>query len=73
LSQPTPEQAACFLSDLDSLCRMHGLSLAHEDGQGGFIITAFREPLLRWLMAAQVRSVEETRKTVGWPLEEKRP
>ena len=72
MSKPTRDQADRFLSDLEWLCRQHGLSLAHQDGQGAFIVTEYREPLLRWLKAAQVQSVEETEADVGWSLEDGR-
>jgi hypothetical protein len=41
-----------FFDDIEIVCRHHGLSLSHEDHQGGFIVMPFEEGLLRWLRAA---------------------
>ena len=41
-----------FFNDLESVFKKHGLSLSHEDTQGGFIIEPFSDKNLKWLMAA---------------------
>lgn len=39
---PPPEVQA-FLADLAMVCRKHGLSLAHEDDQGAFLVVPWSE------------------------------
>ena len=41
-----------FLNELESLCLKYGLSLAHEDHHGAFVIEKFDEGNIRWLKAA---------------------
>ena len=50
----TDKQCEDFLHDLINLCYQHGLSLAHEDTQGGFLIHDYNEKDTRWLLAAIV-------------------
>ena len=38
-----------FLVDIDAVCRKHGLSISHEDSQGGFKIQEYAESLRDWL------------------------
>jgi hypothetical protein len=38
-----------FLVDIDAVCRKHGLSISHEDSQGGFRIEEYAESLRDWL------------------------
>lgn len=38
-----------FLADIEAVCRKHGLSLSHEDGQGAFEVEALSESNLEWL------------------------
>jgi hypothetical protein len=38
-----------FLADIDAVCRKHGLSISHEDSQGGFQIEEYAESLRDWL------------------------
>lgn len=48
-----------FLADIERVCRSHGLSIVHEDTQGGFEIEDFSESAMDWLhAAADVRKVE---------------
>lgn len=44
--------ADAFLADLVEVCRKHGLSLAHEDEGGGFIVEPYDEVNVNWLKEA---------------------
>lgn len=50
-----PEEMQAFLTDIEAVCRKHGLSLAHEDEQGGFIVEELKERNLRWVAGAAKR------------------
>lgn len=41
-----------FLADIERVCREHGLSLAHEDCHGAFLVEPFDEQTLEWLKDA---------------------
>lgn len=41
-----------FLEAVAKLCREHGLSLAHEDEHGAFIIEEYRASSEKWLLDA---------------------
>ena len=41
-----------FIDDIKRVCRQHGMSISHEDGQGAFEIEAYSEDNLKWLEAA---------------------
>ena len=41
-----------FLEEVVSVCRKHGISIGHEDNQGGFEIWPFNESDAEWLMGA---------------------
>lgn len=41
-----------FLGEFEELCREHGLSLAHEDTHGAFIIEKFNEENISWVKVA---------------------
>lgn len=47
-----------FLIAIDSVYRFYGLSLAHEDSQGGFIIDKYKEYNVRWLSEALIENPE---------------
>jgi len=47
-----PEEMQAFLADIETVCRKHGLSLAHEDEHGGFIVEELKERNLRWVAGA---------------------
>lgn len=47
-----------FLEEVLSVCRKHGLSIAHEDDQGAFVVKPLAEDNLAWLAGAQVEGVE---------------
>jgi hypothetical protein len=41
-----------FLADVEAVCRKHGFSLSHEDGQGAFEVEEFSESNIAWLKDA---------------------
>ncbi len=43
-----------FLAEITCVCRRFGLSISHEDCQGGFIIKEFNEDTIRWLSNADI-------------------
>lgn len=47
-----------FLDELESLYRKYGLSIAHEDNHGAFIIERFSDENLQWIMNAQINIFE---------------
>lgn len=47
-----PPEMKSFLEDIETACRKHGLSLAHEDFQGGFLVELLKEENLRWVAGA---------------------
>ena len=44
----------CFKEDVIKLCEQYGLSIAHEDGHGNFIIQDFRESNIEWFNNAEI-------------------
>lgn len=50
-----PEEMQAFLTDIETVCRKHGLSLAHEDEHGGFLVEELKERNLRWVAGAAKR------------------
>jgi hypothetical protein len=47
-----------FLLAIDNVCRFYGLSLAHEDSRGGFIIDPYKEKNIKWLFDALIEDSE---------------
>lgn len=48
-----------FLDDIEEVCRKHGMSLGHEDGQGAFIVyTYINEHVIRWMQSAGIEHEE---------------
>ena len=45
-----------FLDEIETLCKKYNLSIAHEDGQGSFIIADYNELNINWLNNAWVRA-----------------
>jgi hypothetical protein len=43
-----------FLNEIESICRKHNLSIAHEDNQGGFIIQEYKDGNMEWLSYAEL-------------------
>ena len=50
----TKEQRVAFLDDLIEVCKKHGLSIAHEDGHGGFLVAPYNDHDAEWLRGADV-------------------
>lgn len=49
---PMPIEMKAFLDDINAVCRKHGLSISHEDNQGGFIIELYKDDNIEWLNGA---------------------
>lgn len=43
-----------FLEEYQQLCEKYGLSLAHEDNHGAFIITEYKEDNIDWVKSSLV-------------------
>jgi hypothetical protein len=54
----TKEQVDAFLNDIFAVYEKHGLSLAHEDGNGGFLIEENDEQNRDWLRHAIYEEME---------------
>lgn len=51
-----------FLDEITAVCRKHGMSIAHEDPHGAFVIATYHHLLERWLrdaMDARARKPED--------------
>jgi hypothetical protein len=51
-----------FLEEITAVCRKHGMSIAHEDTHGAFVIANYHPQLERWLrdaMDARARKPED--------------
>jgi hypothetical protein len=46
-----------FLAEVVEVCRKHGLSIAHEDEHGAFVVKPYSEGYAEWLLDA----VEDTK------------
>lgn len=46
-------RADSFLMEIVEVSKRHGLSLAHEDREGGFIVEPFRQENIKWLLNAE--------------------
>lgn len=55
----TPPRVRAFLDAYEALCRQHGLCLAHEDGEGAFIVCPVDDDCIEWVCAAHLEGVEE--------------
>lgn len=44
---------AAFLSDIEAVCRKHGLCLSHEDAGGAFLVEPITAGGLAWLLSAR--------------------
>jgi hypothetical protein len=55
---PTPEIDA-FLEEIVAVCKKHGLSIGHEDTNGGFRIHKYDEAKVRWLREAANATQED--------------
>ena len=50
----TEEKRKEFLEELATVCKKYGLSLAHEDSQGAFLVELYDESNIQWLLAAYI-------------------
>lgn len=48
-------KAAEFLEEVIEISKRYGLSISHEDGQGGFQIEKYHDTYSNWLREAEVR------------------
>lgn len=46
------ERIENFMKEYEELCVKHGLSLSHEDCEGGFIIDEYNQENIEWVKAA---------------------
>ena len=49
----TPKEMSDFFSEIEEVCRKHGLSIAHEDYQGAFQIVTYDEKNISKLKRAE--------------------
>jgi hypothetical protein len=45
-------EVEAFLEEIEAVCRRHGFSISHEDGNGAFRVERFSRYLMEWLTAA---------------------
>jgi hypothetical protein len=43
-----------FLHEIAAVCKKHGFSISHEDSHGAFVIEAYDEANIDWLMGAHI-------------------
>lgn len=60
-----PADMQAFLQEIVAVCRKHGFSIGHEDGEGGFKVHLMSESNLRWLSAASKSYTQETDPATG--------
>jgi hypothetical protein len=49
MNRDRSEKVQAFLNEVADVCRRHGLSIAHEDGHGSFIVEKFDQFNIDWL------------------------
>jgi hypothetical protein len=55
----TPERMIQFFAEINTVCHKYGLTIAHEDTNGDFVIENFKIHNLEWLEAADKNYDEE--------------
>ena len=43
-----------FLSEIESVCKKHNMSLGHEDNYGAFLISEYSDENIEWLKDASL-------------------
>ena len=59
MSRIPREDKEKFINDIIEVYKRHGLSLAHEDEQGAFIVQEFKEDNIGWLRQALLGDWED--------------
>lgn len=54
-----PAEMEAFLQEIEAVCHKHGLSLGHEDTEGGFEVHLLKEKNIQWVNAAAKRYTHE--------------
>jgi len=49
-----PKRVTTFLEDLEKLCRIHNVSISHEDTHGSFELEEFDEHNIQWINRANL-------------------
>jgi hypothetical protein len=44
-----------FMNEITGVCKKHGLSIAHQDHQGAFIVENYSKTNIEWLQSADNR------------------
>lgn len=52
MSKTREERFNNFITDIIAVCKVYNLSISHEDTQGAFIITSYKEENISWLKDA---------------------
>lgn len=48
------EKANEFIEEIEAVCRKFGISISHEDSQGGFKLVPFDDDYMEWFKDASV-------------------
>ena len=43
-----------FLQEVVEVCKKHGMAIGHQDSQGAFVVEAFTQESVEWLLDAVV-------------------
>lgn len=69
MNRTSRERADAFLLEIIDVCKKHGLSISHEDSQGGFIIEPYSEYDVEWIRQADITPmlIEGNTESENWP------
>lgn len=71
LRMDAPHHIKCFYRELIALYKKYGISISHEDSQGGFIIENYNEHNVDWILDADIKArVPELPDELSWLDEE---
>lgn len=56
LRMDAPHHIKCFYRELIALYKNYGVSISHEDSQGGFIIENYNEHNVDWILDADIKA-----------------